>query len=326
MDFKSINLKFKRPFLRKRYPLSSIPPEIVGIIFTFLPLPDQICLSLSCRCLYSCFKLFLKSQNKEIPKLLPPQDRPILCLKDSADKNLRIQLLRQLENRQWRYCSGCWFLHPPSAWKSPGPTKPRLSPYRYNCGKWHSRRSCMPYAGEVDLCPCLRISFHDKTHLIMTIKSAREGRGGGGGEEGGGYYNGILRHPEIESGYNFLRHICTFTQHPSAHVKLQTTLSVQAKTESLWVSSRYYFTVKDSQQMLAGSFWVKDPGTWLEQFFTAAGSTFYGWQKKHNIFCRGGHWETCAKRTADPRVFELIVERNLGNGNWPNKQWDRNRN
>lgn len=86
----------------------------------------------------------------QLPQLLPPEKRPILC--PNAKKRPRIQLLLQLENNRWKYCSECWSLHPHSMWRTLRSIwRLHQKPYCSSCHLLRGQSCYMPYAGEVDI-------------------------------------------------------------------------------------------------------------------------------------------------------------------------------
>lgn len=94
----------------KIYP--KVPLEIVLEIFAHLESSDQICLSLCCKYLYEAFLYLLKLKRLDSARLYPPETRPLLCLNNEANERPRTRLLRQLEDKRWKFCNECWFLHP----------------------------------------------------------------------------------------------------------------------------------------------------------------------------------------------------------------------
>lgn len=309
--------------------LQKVPSEIVGIIFTFLPAPDQICFSLSCKYTFACSHSFIKLHGKQISQLLPPIRRPILC--SNAMERPRIQLLLRLENDRWKFCSQCRSLHPHSMWRALQSTR-RLHQKSF-CSECHppgAQKCYLPYAGDVDICPCLSITFHEKLHLIEACKSA----------DTAAYhaheypFANILHWSSLDDLYRGLSHKCTFADHPFAKVQVETSLWIDEKTNSLRVNNRYKFEIigiNCSQELLSGtktSFLCphKNTGKWLERFFHEAGSSFSGGDRGFDSCHRSGYWAEWTRWTnvEGPRFFELTMSRDLGNGGWPNKNWKRN--
>lgn len=306
-----------------------IPPEIVRVIFTFLSIPDQICLSLTCRYLYACFLSFLDAQKLHFHQLLPPETRPMLCRNVDTEKQPRIQLLCQLGNSRWKYCSECWNLHRHSAWHAPwfiwGSKEPRYlySPLLYG------RYGCMPYAGKVDICPCLTITFRDKLSLMETIKSVQE-KIHDGYEY---YYDNIIYHQSFSELRKFIGHNCTFTSHPLAKVQINTEFFVDKEDQTLCVVNRYQFEIlrENVSQMLSSGmkapsmFPFKDTGDWIRRFFNEAGSSFAGCRENRYFGSFICFRETSRRGNEPIYSFHIIVKRNLGHDKWPDKIWVCNR-
>lgn len=177
--------------------------EVVISILKILAPPDQICFALTCKCLYNIFLEFLRVQNKFPCQLCPlGRRRPAIYRNIETERKPRTHLLRRLENGRWRYCPGCWTLHPRSSWHLPlNKTQMLLK-----------KPFCMPYAGKVDLCPSLTASFPDLYNLIGTIKIAWLAHARSY------YYEGLL-----ERVRGTLRHECSFGEHPFADVRVITT-------------------------------------------------------------------------------------------------------
>jgi hypothetical protein len=132
--------------------VQKLPPEVVGVILTYLTEPDQVCFSLSCKYLFACFHFFLQAHDLQLAQLLPPEKRQKLC--PNVEKRPRIKLLHQLENSRWKYCSACWSLHPHSAWQDPRWTwRSYRKPCCFECQPLHGQNECMAYAGEGEVCP-----------------------------------------------------------------------------------------------------------------------------------------------------------------------------
>lgn len=307
----------------RSYVLLKIPPEIVGIILALLPIPDQICFSLSCKYLYECFCFILEARGIRLPWLIPPEKRPILCSRPNIEQRPRIQLLRQLENSRWRYCSECWRLHPRSAWHNPRSIrflslKMHNSPYQPL-----DSRGCMPYAGEVDICPCLTITFLDKLRLIETIKSARQRDP----NERQYYYTNMLYHPSAGRLRKYLGHSCMFMNHPLAKVPIRTSLWLEGGTQNLCVTNCYHFKVlqeSSNKTPLIGPQKDKDFAKWLTQFFDEAGLTLSGWHED-GYFSLPSCELRIVKPNNEPDFFQIEVVRYLGNGEWPDRMWNLNR-
>jgi hypothetical protein len=287
--------------------------EVVNALFKVLPPADQICFALSCRSLYNQFLAFLRAQNQWAFQLCPLGKRPALFRNIDSETRPRTDLLRRLENKRWRYCSGCWKLHPRSAWRIPLSKKQLLFQKPY----------CMPYAGRVDLCPCMTITFPDLDHLIGTLKIARQGYARTH------YYDGLLENIDRVSGT--LRHDCTFKSHPAANVHVITTLNWDYKRKRLIATSQYEFEldlqafsqrhlhfVGINTSLLCSRRNIK---TWLRRFFNEAGSSFSGWRKSCLVDASLSHHDAKEPKSEDVRMLTITTSRKLGSGQWPDLTW-----
>lgn len=132
----------------RRPVIFDLPPELMGIIFDFLPIVCKACLALSCKILYYHFGYILQAAVFHYPNL----DR-----QDYISKADRMDLLKRLESpwrpflylksRHWRYCYACLKLHPRSQFN--------------NCDIENRRDPAHPrcmWPGVIVLCPCLVFS------------------------------------------------------------------------------------------------------------------------------------------------------------------------
>lgn len=293
-----------------------LSPEVVNAILELLAPPDQICFSLSSKFLYSHFLVVLLAENKWPFQLCPFKRRPVMSRNIDTETQPRTHLLRQLENRRWRYCSECWKLHRRSAWHYPLSRKQRL----------FLKPFCMPYAGKVELCPCLTISFPGMDHLIGTIKIAKQGYARTY------YYDGLLENVDRVCG--ILRHDCTFQDHPAANVRINTTFDWDYESQMLIVMSGYQFELElesFSQRCLRFT-GIKTPlfcsrkntQTWLRRFFDEAGSSFSGWHKSCLDDASLSHNDIKGLKTVQSengRILTITVKRKLGSGKWSDITW-----
>lgn len=294
--------------------LLRLPPKIIKLIFLRLSIPDLICVLLTC-------KYFFGSQvpGKGLARLIPPEERVMLCKNGKLERKPRVQLLRQLENRRWRYCSGCWNLHPRSEWRAPRFLM--LFPKRYNDPPVGARSCCVPFAGEVDICPCLTITLPDKIRLMETINFARQ-RDPSTQQY---YYNTALHHPVSGRLQNPVGHECTILTHPRIRLVILTSLWVDQDTQGLYVSNYYHFdTLQHSHTRLSPVSFPqkgKEVGKWLKNFFIEAGSSFS--VREHGPFCPSYDFEI-VKPMDDPQCFGIRFSRYLGSRKWPDRDWTYN--
>ena len=187
----------------------------------------------------------------------------------------------------------------------------------------------MPYAGEVDICPCLSITFQDKLHLMETMKSVVKKEPHAKYET---FYNNMICHGG-GAPWNFVGHGCSFTSHPLATVQIFTKLVIDQETQGLHTVSNYLFEISqenDWQKLCSGMKTPRmcpfnDTGNWIRQFFEEAGSNFSGCRENRYI-----SQFTCLRQTLERDskplyTFEICVHRDLGHDKWPDKIWDCNR-
>ncbi|PWY86045.1 hypothetical protein BO70DRAFT_220121 [Aspergillus heteromorphus CBS 117.55] len=146
-DSEITHLQSKEPHATsqdRRSSLMDAPVDIVSMIFDLLPLPSQACLALSCKPLYGLFGYILEDEDLAWPTLDTKHYKAPLV----APRPPRDELLLQLEDDRWRYCSGCLKLHPHGL----------FFPDR-------TSKCCMYEAGVIDLCSCLSLTFFDRMHI-----------------------------------------------------------------------------------------------------------------------------------------------------------------
>lgn len=145
---------------KKKAPKYSVIPcldeRILEKIYQHLSLVDQVCLSLSCKDLFSLFGKIVKHKDLEFPRLLRIRI-PILCV--NSPHVLRNQLFLRLENHRWAYCAKCLKLH----------TRAQFT--KYSLGKSALERSCTFKAGIVDICPCISLTRRGRDRFIKILKS-----------------------------------------------------------------------------------------------------------------------------------------------------------
>lgn len=294
--------------------ITDIPSKILHVIFDFLSTPDQVCLSLSCKHLYAYYLSILDARGTSLHELFPHEIRPILCRNTEIENRPRIHLLRQLRNRRWEYCHECWNLHPMSAF------------YRYLLQLFvlrktypgnlqlYGRYGCMLVAGQVDICPCLNITFRDKLDLMEKIRFLKDPHAFES------YYNKILRRVGT---YPIVAHICKFDKHPLAKVSICTVLHICEG--HLHLNALYQFEAKifleKTPQALCRTLKTtsicpfKNPKKWITQFFIEAGSDFFFG------FPLSGDFK--AKKLENRPIYShaISVHRNLGLDKLPDVAW-----
>lgn len=291
--------------------LWKLPLKIIKSILLYLSTPDFICVLLTCKSFFGP-----KIRGKRLAQLIPPEEREMLCPNWKLERKPRIQLLLQLENRRWRYCSECWSLHPRSEWRIPRSLM--LFPKRYDHPPFGVRRGCcVPFAGEVDICPCLTITLLDKIRLLETINLARQ-RDPSTQQY---YYNKALHHPISGRRRNPVGHECVILSHPLIKLNIDTSLWVDEDTQGLCVSNSYLFERLEHSHtgvtVIPFPQTGKEVGKWLTSFLAEAGSSFFNHEHDPQ------HFEI-VKPMEDPKCFAIRSMRNLGKRKWPDRDWTNN--
>lgn len=267
--------------------LWKIPLEVVEIIFQFLPDIDQACFALSCKRLHAYYVSYTRQRGICILSTLP-----------------RTELLRRLQNKRWIYCSGCQHLHRHSIW--------RLLQFRRECGQKPSIFDCkiwcyIQHAGEVDICPCLSITFHQKQHPIDYFRSLK---------------HKPFRFSAYSTSIKSFTHFCTF-KHPLARVLVKTRAWFNKASKTFQVENEFVFQIS-KENISLGIFQRISPRQsryetelWLKNFLDEAKCKFFigdessGWYQ-----CQG--WDAMGR---GPYSFTILLHRDLGGNRWPSKGW-----
>lgn len=285
-----------------------IPAEILEIIKKELPVIDQICLALTCKSLYAGVISSLKTKDETPLKLLfPTRKRIPLCRNIKLNQDPRIQLLRRLENPRWGYCVECMRLHPRSAWVQP--RRSRKEHYCCSCGILHQQR-CMPFAGMVDICPCLSITFNERQLLMASIANASN-------DSRNQFFDGRFFEEIFYDSKLF--HRCKIS-HPQAKVAIDTHLLVSSPRfrwtdkKTLRVLNCYTFTFSQDVPV-AQSLGCphKDPNKWLKEYFISAGSDYSAWHGVPKV------------ELTEPGRLKILTMRELGYQRWDQRGWKSNR-
>lgn len=210
---------------KPRVGLGDLPREIVLEIARYLPEIDHLCLALSCKSLLylldSSGTLQRSSTFRDSSGLLPPvssfYDRHF---RKKFDSN-RWKLLQRLENSYWKCCFGCFRLHPYYEFSA---QDLRTAPFARTCAYG-------PLVGVFRLCPCIAMTFRDKTKLVKRFLSPSQA--------------------ECHRLYNEnLESLATTGQHQCSHlygrVNVHMTLKlIVEEDESLMVETKYTVTAAD---------------------------------------------------------------------------------
>ncbi|KAH8705157.1 hypothetical protein BGW36DRAFT_421724 [Talaromyces proteolyticus] len=319
-----------RPKCSAFQPIQEIPPKVLDEIFCFLPdIPDQLCFALCCKYLYAHYKSFTETlKSLRLAHVLPHEPKPMFCNKGSNIEirhKSRIEFLLRLEDSRWKYCSGCWSLHQKSAWEPP---KIRF-PLPLKIANW-GKPKCMPYAGQIDLCPCWTITLPEIRHLIRETQ-----------------YPGNIPLRSIRLTlrsyaplYSHVRkigrvHSCSFQAHPFANVGITNGFVLIARDSKLRQISilSFQIAVKSFLRRSESQSHIRTPvisphenlKQWLSQFFAEADSSFSIVGRMEDCEIKECHcWRCdCLKTTEDNFRFEIVTRRNLGSGKWPEDIWYR---
>jgi hypothetical protein len=129
---------------------------------------------------------------------------------------------------------------------------------------------------------------------------------------------GLLTQWPYEISHGRLRHRCTFTDHPFAHLEVVTKLWNEGPY--LLASSSYEFQMGENMPSIdipSGLrtpfiFPEEDVRSWLRSFFYEASSRFSGWPKDDNII---------SLKDGRPTKLEIQTLGNLGHRDFPNQDW-----
>ena len=305
--FRSAHRKEKRPVSRvsrlsqpktSKLPNGQIPAEILDLIYEQLPVLEQLYFALTCKYLYDHFVSFLKTRDPDHAKLLIPSEKRLPIYRNAElGKRPRIQLLRQLENERWKCCVVCMNLHPRASFKPSRHAKKGSC-----CNKCAILHDCLPFAGLVDICPCLSIAFNERQLLLDILSSLEDSK---------------TLFPEDfihDSQWMKLSHYCKVTSHPYAQAAIKMEF-YKDDYESIQVRNTYTFDFPEGLAgVLSGICPHKETNRWIKQFFIEAGLDYSAWGEKA--------FPTATKR----HMFKVVTERDLGRKTWDKRGWKVNRN
>lgn len=239
-------------------------------------------------------------------------------LSSNSTKWSRTELLVRLQRDRWKYCNQCWALHPYSAWMALRSNWMLCQqPCSSKCGLVgiESRKCSSLYTGEVQMCPCQAITFHQSQHIAEYCRGSRSdlhldhssfkvARRHDGGRK-------ILHSCSVTTNeatlYVFSRiMVCYCCNH--LHVTNQSSLRVHDPCPSYFVR-------------VARSWYC--PELWIEKFVGEAGLKF-------NCGIWGSVWRSDSRpllgltsRMLEERVpLEIVLQRDLGPvRKWPSIRW-----
>ncbi|KAG2417705.1 hypothetical protein HFD88_008924 [Aspergillus terreus] len=97
------------PPIKGHTSIVDIPVELLSLIFELLPLPSKVCFALSSKRMYRLFGTIVKDDRLVYPRLFSSKKFPIPLNRSDIPRN---QLLIQLEDQRFAFCSVCLKLHP----------------------------------------------------------------------------------------------------------------------------------------------------------------------------------------------------------------------
>lgn len=199
--------------------LLDLPPELFDHIITYLPILTRFCLALSSNGLYSLHSSSIADTTEtlrfpHLPPPLPETDR--VDITDAYYE--RMAFLINLGSRRWAFCGRCLVLHPRKAF-------PRR---QLNRTREAYEQACVPWAGIVDLCPCLSLIIRGRRHIVEYLKGMV-----GEGEVG------LVRKemPEVKDAHASLVHECG-VYHMDTSISISITITL-VESEQLQVPARY---------------------------------------------------------------------------------------
>lgn len=327
--------------------LQNIPSELLELILELLPTKDQICFSLSSKYYFAWFQLYVKQHGTTVAQLLPKkkastQQGIVLSTSElTTPDHARSHLLRRLQNNRWKYCCQCQSLHPRSMRRA-RESKRILTqmPCGSDChfggtslpGKHliftnpsGSKVKCsLAYTGEVDICPCDGMTFHQRQHFyqfcsLPSFAIPYRDRG-----YVSKHFHGCKLNRRCS--YLELSHECTLVNPSIGKVITRTRIWLDRETRDLRLHNRLRFEPDRNQgvkEVVCFPYCLhRDTGRWLQDFFMQAKHKFYiGVQGTTTSVCT---WRGWSKTQQGRTVFEIDLDRNLGGNEWPNKSWSLN--
>ncbi|PYI10828.1 hypothetical protein BO78DRAFT_403876 [Aspergillus sclerotiicarbonarius CBS 121057] len=138
--------------------LLALPTELLLEIISHLSVLPEACLALTCKRLYSICGPTLGAKTLHFSRDFAPLFHHYRNGHNFVTP--RWQFINLLEDNRWRACSRCLKLHPRSSFPA---RELKRKPEDRSCNLGSS-------AGIVDLCPCKKLTFHDKMELVELLK------------------------------------------------------------------------------------------------------------------------------------------------------------
>lgn len=220
----------------RRTVIFDLPPELMGIIFDFLPIVCQACLALSCKNLYHQFGYILQDAVFHYPNL-DRQDRTSQANRTDLLKRLESpwRPLLYLKSRRWRYCYACLKLHSRSQFN--------------NCDIENRRDPDHPrcmWPGVIVLCPCVVFSPKRLKHIHREASRAKH------------FNNGGQSHPLCFKIKNYLPnwHQCIF-ESPCQRLSYRLTISLSVSERDALLFDFHYLVSFDRDEPYRGERSIK---------------------------------------------------------------------
>ncbi|KAL4786427.1 hypothetical protein BJX76DRAFT_321302 [Aspergillus varians] len=151
---------FRRASRSPRPSLTTLPNHLLIETFKHLKILDQACLALTCKSFHFIFSPVFENEAFRFPRLyqlrVPGLDNFGV---------VRYQLLQRLQDKRVKYCVKCMKLHRREAFAQPTYHGPMVN-----------REYCWTEAGVVDLCPCVTLTFQDKSRVVRALFRLAKGK------------------------------------------------------------------------------------------------------------------------------------------------------
>jgi hypothetical protein len=292
-------------------PFDTLPPELIMAILAFLPSVDRICFSLSCKYTFCCFQTYIQGRGKTISNLFPRRKRPKLFA--NAAIQPRAKLLVRLQNDRWRYCNHCRTLHPHSAWKA---LRSNWKLYQQPCNSGCSlvgaqnRKCSLLYTGEVSICPCQAITFHQSQHIAEYCR--------GSSSELELFLDRSFEIFHCDDGRREILHKCSIATN-AAQIVVTTRIKVCDRHNGLRIWNDFGFIVfRSSPSCSLLRYWCF-PELLIERLIREAGSEFYC-----GVWGSYFAWRSHQSRPRlwGPFLLSIQLDRRVGRvKKWPSIRW-----
>ncbi|KAE8415492.1 hypothetical protein BDV36DRAFT_262845 [Aspergillus pseudocaelatus] len=201
--------------------LVQLPTELLLKITSYLPVIPRACLALTCTRLFLADVAVLNSELLRFTPDFAPLFKHYRNQYNFATP--RWQLIRLLENRRWLACSRCLKLHMVACFPQ---REQKKQPEHRICNLGN-------LAGVVDLCPCIKLTFHGKMDLVDLLRARQES------------LTALATQCGINTQERFCWHSCVM-KYGSSEIKIRI-LPELDETDMLKVRVEYKFTIEAGQ-------------------------------------------------------------------------------